>query len=129
MTLATFTLSTMAMYSMQTTKIPRAICDNVDKKFWQFIWGGSDEHRKVHLISWEMLQNPKDEGGIGITSAKQENSAFLTKREWIILSETNSLWARVLRSKYCKGRVMLICLNSRMECQMFGVASLKMPSG
>lgn len=37
-------------------------------------------------------------------SARQANSAFLTKLGWRILTEPNALWARVLRAKYCKGR-------------------------
>lgn len=89
---------------MQTAKIPRSICDKLDKKTRQFIWGGDDERRKIHLLSWETLQKPRDQGGIGMRSARQANSAFLTKLGWRVLTEPNALWSRVLRHKYCKGR-------------------------
>lgn len=89
---------------MQTTKLPRSICDSIDKKVRRFVWGGDDEHRKLHLLSWETLQRPRKEGGVGIQSARQTNSAFLTKLGWRVLSEPHSLWSRVLRHKYCKGR-------------------------
>lgn len=103
-TLAKTTISSLACYSMQTAKIPRTICDNIDKKTRRFIWGGSDEKRKIHLLSWETLQLPRNQGGVGLRSARQANSAFLTKLGWRVLTEPNALWSRVLRYKYCKGR-------------------------
>lgn len=89
---------------MQTAKIPRSICDDIDKKTRRFVWGGDDEKRKIHLISWERLQQPFDNGGLGLRSARQINAAFLTKLGWRVLTEPNALWSRVLHNKYCKGR-------------------------
>lgn len=103
-TLAKSTLSTIGIYSMQTAKLPRSTCDDIDKKTRRFIWGGNDESRKIHLLSWETLQKDRDNGGISIRSARQINAAFLTKLGWRVLTEPNALWSRVLRSKYCKGR-------------------------
>lgn len=103
-TLAQSTLSTMALYSMQTVKVPRGICDEIDKKTRKFIWGENDDQLKVHLISWETLQKPKNQGGLGLRSMRQSNAAFLTKLGWRVLSEPNSLWSRVMHNKYCHGR-------------------------
>lgn len=84
-TLAKSTVSTMAYYSMQTAKIPRSICDDIDRKTRRFIWGNEDK-RSVHLISWENLQKPRQQGDIGIRSAKQATAAFLTKLGWRVLT-------------------------------------------
>lgn len=100
-TLAKSTLTTMANYPMQVMKLPRSICDEVDKKVRKFIWGGSEAKQGVHLIAWENLQKRYEHGGLSIPSARQANSAFLTKLGWRVLTEPNALWARVLRSKYC----------------------------
>lgn len=89
---------------MQTVKLPRTICDDLDKRVRRFIWGGSEDTQKIHLIPWETLQRPKSQGGVGVRSARQANSAFLTKLGWIMLTEPNAFWSRVLRAKYCKGR-------------------------
>lgn len=40
-TLAKSTISAMASYAMQMEKIPRSICDNVDKRTRRFVWGGN----------------------------------------------------------------------------------------
>lgn len=103
-TLAKSTLSTVSYFSMQIAKLPRAICDEVDKKTKRFIWGGNEDKRGTHLLSWETLQRPKEQGGIAITSTKQANAAFLTKLGWRVITEPDALWSRVLRQKYCKGR-------------------------
>ncbi|KAK9671970.1 hypothetical protein RND81_12G067000 [Saponaria officinalis] len=103
-TLVQSTLSTLANYSMQTAKIPRTTCDNLDRKTRRFLWGGTGEKKKVHLISWETVQKSKINGGLGIRSSRQSNAAFLTKLGWRVLAEPNTLWARVLRAKYCNGR-------------------------
>ncbi|KAL2929232.1 hypothetical protein RDABS01_034643 [Bienertia sinuspersici] len=103
-TLAKSTLSTMGIYSMQSAKIPKSTCDDIDRKTRKFIMGEHDDQRKVHLISWGTLQNPKEQGGLGFQSMRQSNAAFLTKIGWRMLSEPTTLWARVLRNKYCQGR-------------------------
>ena len=69
----------------------------------KFIWGGSDDKKGIHLIAWENLQKPHNQGGLAIPSARQANSAFLSKLGWRVLTEPNALWARVLRAKYCHG--------------------------
>lgn len=103
-TLAKSTLNTMSNYAMQTAKIPRGVCDEIDKRTRRFIWGGSEDHRKIHLLPWDKLQLPKGQGGLGIRSSRNINSAFLTKLGWRVLTEPHSLWSTVLRAKYCKGR-------------------------
>lgn len=56
------------------------------------------------MLSWETLQKPREQGGVGLRSARQANAAFMTKLGWRMLVEPNALWSRVLRHKYCKGR-------------------------
>ncbi|XP_021717958.1 uncharacterized protein LOC110685744 [Chenopodium quinoa] len=114
-TLAKSTLSTMSFYSMQTAKVPRTITENIDRKLRRFIWGGNEDKNKVHILAWDTLQKPKDQGGIGISSAKQANAAFLTKLGWRVLTKPNLLWSRVLRAKYCKGRCDVDMFESKKD--------------
>lgn len=121
-TLAKSTLSTIACYSMQTAKIPRTICDDIDRKTRRFVWGGNEEKRATHLLAWETLQKPRNHGGVGLRSARQANSAFLSKLGWRVLTEPNTLWSWLLEPSIVKGDVISICLNPRRGCQMCGVA-------
>lgn len=103
-TLAKSIVSSLAYYSMQTAKIPKIVCDDIDRKTRRFVWGGNEDTKKVHLIAWDALQRPKDQGGLGLHSASHANKAFMAKLGWRLLTEPNALWSRVLRTKYCKGR-------------------------
>lgn len=92
------------MYAMQSTKIPRSTCDELDRKLRAFLWGSKEGERKVHLVSWAAITKSKREGGLGIRAMRQTNTAFLAKLGWRLLTEPKSLWSRVMRAKYCDDR-------------------------
>lgn len=60
--------------------------------------------KAVSLVSWDTVTKPKKEGGLGLRSMRQTNVVFMAKWGWKLLTEPNTLWARVLRHKYCSGR-------------------------
>ena len=45
-------------------------CNNIDQKVRNFIWGSSQEKKKVHLARWEIVTNIKENGGLGISEYK-----------------------------------------------------------
>ena len=54
----------------------------------------------MHWISWERLSAPKIKGGMGFRDFEQFNLAMLGKHGWRLLTQPNSLCARVLKGKY-----------------------------
>lgn len=108
-------LSSMTYYAMQTTKLSRSTCDEIYRISRRFLWGGSEEKRKVYLVSWNTVTKPKNAGGLGIRSMRQANSAFLTKLGWHVLAEPEALWSRVLRQKYCEGRCDVDMFKARSD--------------
>jgi hypothetical protein len=99
-TLAKSVISTIPYYHMQYAKIPKTICDEIDKIQRGFIWGDSDQGRKAHLISWDVCCLPKVDGGLGFRQTHKMNEAFLMKILWNLIKNPEDLWCRVLRSKY-----------------------------
>ncbi|CAN1156116.1 Putative ribonuclease H protein At1g65750 [Linum perenne] len=85
---------------MQTSLIPVATCIEIDKRVRNFIWGSSSEERKVHLISWDRICLPKNQGGLGIRSARTLNRAYMVKLAFRFFKEHEPLWVQVLQSKY-----------------------------
>ncbi|XP_061363985.1 uncharacterized protein LOC133307489, partial [Gastrolobium bilobum] len=65
-----------------------------------FIWGDLESKRKAHYVAWEVMCQPKDRGGLGIINLRVQNEAFMHKLTWQITRDKDSLWARVLISKY-----------------------------
>ncbi|CAN1135031.1 Putative ribonuclease H protein At1g65750 [Linum perenne] len=101
-TLASSVLNSIPSYVMQTTALPGYICEGIDRKIRNFIWGSTNGVRKIHNINWEMVCRPKNLGGLGLRSARELNRAFLMKLVWGVLSRPDELWVKVLASKYLK---------------------------
>ena len=86
---------------MQRATLPVHLCDKLDKINRDFLWGLSIEKQRMHLVGWEQIIRPKDEGGLGIQSARAKNIALLAKLNWRIYQEKEAIWARILLNKYC----------------------------
>ena len=72
-TLASSVLSSIPIYNMQVEKIPKHICLAIEKIQRNFIWGHDDSTRKSHLVSWNMICQPKGVGGLGFPKLSQMN--------------------------------------------------------
>lgn len=91
-------------YVMQTSKLPSGICDKIDQLNRKFLWGGSEEERKMHLVAWDRVCRDKHEGGLGLRNKKWTNFALLGKLWWHLLTDGTKLWVQVLRDKYVNRR-------------------------
>ncbi|CAN1809470.1 Putative ribonuclease H protein At1g65750 [Linum perenne] len=100
--LAMSALNSLPTYAMQTTLLPAEICEIIDRKIRSFIWGARDGERKLHLVNWETVCKPKNQGGLGLRSARELNMAYLMKLTWSVLKKPSELWAQVLTTKYMK---------------------------
>lgn len=103
--LAQSCIMSIPSYVMQTAIIPSSICDEVEHLCRDFIWGSSPEARKCHLISWETICTPKEEGGLGFRSFCLVNATYMMKLGWELMTKKDSLWAQVLRFKYQCGNL------------------------
>ena len=95
--------STISNYATQCITLPSIILQGVDKFIWNFLWGSSKSKKnkiKLHLIGWNEITKPKEEGGLGIQVAKPKNIVLLAKLNWRFHLEKSSLWVRVLSQKY-----------------------------
>ncbi|KAL4338389.1 hypothetical protein AHAS_Ahas12G0205300 [Arachis hypogaea] len=97
-TLMQSVLSTIPNYCMQTMKIPMTVCAKIDKLCRDFLWGSSEDDRKIHLLSWEKICKPKEEGGLEIRRAQEINQLFLMKLAWGLTYKRESLWVQVMRA-------------------------------
>lgn len=86
-TLAKHVLNAIPFYTMQTSKIPVSILDEIDKIVRSFVWGHDSGARRLHLIGWDTLIKTVSDGGLGLRSMRQLNQAALAKTLWRFLSE------------------------------------------
>ncbi|CAN1788737.1 Putative ribonuclease H protein At1g65750, partial [Linum perenne] len=95
-------LATISAFAMKTTVLPIPTCKAIDRKIISFVWGSSDEARKVHLVFWDRVCLPKEDGGLGLKLARDLNKAYMMKLAFIFFKDSERLWVRVLQSKYFK---------------------------
>ncbi|WVZ81320.1 LOW QUALITY PROTEIN: hypothetical protein U9M48_028710, partial [Paspalum notatum var. saurae] len=62
-----------------------------------------DNHKKKYrLISWPILCQPKEQGGLGVQNLDIQNKCLLSK--WLFkLCNEDGIWQDLLRNKYLKG--------------------------
>ncbi|KAL8137409.1 hypothetical protein V2J09_003410 [Rumex salicifolius] len=94
-TLAKSVISSFSVYSMGVP-LPRSSTK-------AFIWGSTDEKKRMHLVNWEQVCKDKAAGALGIKNMTQLNQALLGKLSWRFLTQFDSLWASVVRVKYSLG--------------------------
>lgn len=94
--------SAIPVYTMQTTRIPEAINQEIDRRNCRFVWGNKDnkKRKQKHLVAWDKVCKAKKEGGLGLRSMSKVNTASMARMGRKILSEPDSLWAAVLKGKY-----------------------------
>ena len=95
--------STLAIpsYVMQNSILPNKILNGIDRVNRNFLWGSTDQVKKMHWVNWGEVTKPKELGGLSLQSAKGRNTALLAKLNWRFQTKKDSLWAKVLRYKYC----------------------------
>lgn len=104
-TLTKACLNSISTHIMHYIKLPASITKIIDKIQRNFIWGTTDE-KKIHLLSWNTLVSPKEEGGLGIQKTAFKNKALHAKLAWKMFNNQNSLWASLLIHKYSRNKVI-----------------------
>ena len=79
-------MSTIPNYVMQGVALPSHLCDKLDKISRDFLWGTTQEKKKMHMEGWSKIIKPKDEG-LGIQAANAKNVALLAKLNWRMYHE------------------------------------------
>lgn len=87
-------------YVINSCKLPRAICEALEKANRKFFWGDLETHNSVHAVSWETVCQPKPNGGLSIRGVREVNKILLAKLACRTLKFPNELWVKVLTAKY-----------------------------
>ena len=103
-------------YVMQGIALPTHLCSKIDKINRDFIWGSTEEKRRLHLVGWSKIIKAKEEGGLGIQAARSKNIAMLAKLNWRLYQEKDLLWAKVLLYKYCSWHRMEAKNSDSLPC-------------
>ena len=67
-------MSTIPNYVMQGEALPMHLCEKLDKINRDFLWGSTRYKKKLHLVGWNKIIQPKEKGGLSI---KQQGQRML----------------------------------------------------
>lgn len=80
-TLIKAVLVSLPIFFMSLLKISKAVVHRPEALFRRFMWGGLDNNRKIHFVSWATVCKPSCLGGLGIINLREMNDGLLLK--WI----------------------------------------------
>ena len=74
-------------YYIQCHALPIKVCNAIDKLIRDFLWGTTEEKRKLHMVNWHGVTLPTDWGGLGLYQMRYRNQALLAKLGWRLANE------------------------------------------
>nr|KYP45153.1 Putative ribonuclease H protein At1g65750 family [Cajanus cajan] len=93
-------LTSLPLYIMSFYRMPKMVTKQLTSIQRNFLWGGKLDEKRMAWVSWEKICRPKKEGGLGIKKLDTFNAALLAKWRWGLFQQPESMWARILLSKY-----------------------------
>lgn len=118
-TLTKSVLQALPSYVMQSSIIPKGVCDDIDKIFRGFVWGEENGQRRLHLLSWDKIWLPKKEGGLRLRTMRDLNTTFMLKACWNLCTPIDHLWKSAVRDKYGVGHDGFPKFDSRKTVSNF----------
>jgi hypothetical protein len=70
-----------------------------------FFWQNDEHKKKYRLAKWNILCQPKEQGGIGIQNLDLQNKCLLSK--WLFkLCNEEGTWQELIRNKYLQNKTL-----------------------
>lgn len=98
-------LTNVPMYMISFYRLPVGVRDRIDFFRKRFFWQEDQGIRKYHLVNWQEICSPKDQGGLGILDLDIMNKAMLGKWLWKLETE-KGWWQEILKSKYLQKKLL-----------------------
>lgn len=86
MTSAQSVIQAIRTYATQTTRLLEGIRAKIDKICWRFIWSAAANERKMSVVNWNAICQPKSRGGLSLKTLSHMNTALLMKIGWNIVA-------------------------------------------
>eukprot|EP00253_Pinus_taeda_P028283 PITA_28283 len=94
-------LSALPIYQSAFLLAPKYVTDQIATLIRNFLWqGGKGNEKKLHLVKWDTVKRPIDEGGLQIRDPSFINKSLGGKLLCKIISDPSHPISIILQSKY-----------------------------
>ncbi|KAA3477682.1 reverse transcriptase-like protein [Gossypium australe] len=93
-------LQSIPTYAMSIFLAPIGVLKEIQTKLSRGWWSGKERGKFWSMLSWRTLCQPKGMGGIGLRNMRLFNIALLGRQVWRLINNKESLYFKVLSSKY-----------------------------
>ena len=96
-------LSSLPIFDNMVLLTPKSIMNSITVELRKFLWqGGKNRGKKFHLVNWNVVKQPKLNGGLGIREARLMNTTMGAKLVRRMIAGKKEWWKEVLRKKYIR---------------------------
>ena len=88
-------LNCLPIYYLSLFKLPKKVANEIIRIQRRFLWSGSKEGKFMPLVKWDIVQQQRDKGGLGVGDIVVKNAALLFKWWWRYANEEEPFWKRV----------------------------------
>lgn len=71
--------------------LSQSVIKEVDRKYGEYLWGSTEEHKKLALVAWDAICRPKKRAGLNIKGCKLWNVVSVGKLLWQLVSNKEVL--------------------------------------
>ncbi|KAJ4761696.1 RNA-directed DNA polymerase (reverse transcriptase)-related family protein [Rhynchospora pubera] len=95
----------MVLFTAVGGPLPASVSSKLNSMIRSFFWENGGK-QKMHLVAWEKIVKPKDQGGLGLRDVTVISRAMMLKLLWKLASKehTNKPWISLLTAKYMSRR-------------------------
>lgn len=97
-TLIKSVMQSIPIYYLSFFKCPKSVVHQIEKLQRDFLSNDHVDDRKYHLVRWDLVCKPIEQGGLRIQSIEKVNKALLGKWLWRIGESVQGLWRQILIS-------------------------------
>jgi hypothetical protein len=89
------------MFMLSFFEVLRGVIEKIDYYRSRFYWQSDQHKKKYRLARWNIISQPKEQGGLGNQNIGVQNKCLLSKWLFKFINE-EGLWQNLLRRKYMR---------------------------
>ena len=92
-------LHSYSIYWCNAFLLPAGLLQDIERLLMNFFWNGTN-YKAMHMVNWDSICKPKDEGGLNLRNIRDWNQACLVQQLWDLLQNKCSLWSQWVSARY-----------------------------